>query len=123
MALSYSVLARGHLGPNRAELIAITFDSSYPSNGESIAAADIGFTHVVAAFSESTSTGRLVQYDRTNKKFVVYNPVTAHTHVENTAASYTQNATTAAATAGVATDVPNATDLSALVAAVLVIGW
>lgn len=56
--------------------------------------------------------GYTFQYDETNKKLKIFNPTIAHTHTENTAAAYVQNAITSANTVGPGTEVENATSLT-----------
>lgn len=151
MAITHNNLVSTVIGNKRFKFVETTFDSSYPTGGESITAADFDLTSidavVVLGASGVAAAGRFFQWDRANSKLLAYNPVTAHTHtapaftgggththVENTAGAYAQNAVTAAgtetgtvaaiaaATAGAATEVPNTTNLSTVVVHLLVLG-
>ena len=115
----------------------IAFGSSYPTGGELATAITRYFRSCSQIICEQGG-GFLFVFDKVNKKIKVLHPTkaitpagtnadeSAHTHTENTAASYTQNATTGAGSAhghaftGTAvaaqagTEVPNAADLSEL---------
>lgn len=150
MAITHSNLVSTVVGNKRLKFVETTLDSSYPTGGESIAPSDFDLTSidavVVLGATGVAAAGRFFQWDRANSKIVAFNPVTAHTHtapaftggghthVENTGGLYTQNAATAsgtetgtvaaiaAATAGAATEVANATNLSTVVVHLLVLG-
>tara|TARA_R100000234_G_C4849208_1_gene114401 strand:+ start:90 stop:425 length:336 start_codon:yes stop_codon:yes gene_type:complete len=59
--------------PSKFTIKRVQFDSSYPTGGESLSAADLGFTalHMVIVQAEST-LGYVAQYDYTNEKIEVY---------------------------------------------------
>lgn len=125
MAISHSILDSFVAGNKRVVYTETTFDSSYPTGGEAIAASDFGLTTIssviVLGGTGVAAAARFFQWDRANSKIVAYNPVTGHTHtapafagdapvftgaapaftgtththVENTAGAYAQNATTA----------------------------
>jgi hypothetical protein len=151
--MALGITMRGHnvVGNRRQTIATIAFDSSYPTGGEPLTARNIGLG-IVDSVEIPSAAGYLFEYDYTNSKVKVFYPrpaytpggtVTApvftgtaivdHTHTENTAAAYTQNATTVgagahtpagtnsapaftgtASSASVAAEVPDATDLSAL---------
>lgn len=81
----------------------ITFDSSYPTGGESLTAGELGFSELFFVLPSPRASGYVVQYDYANGTLKVY--------VEE-----------AVAAGGPLVEVANATDLSALVVDVLVIG-
>lgn len=109
MALTYTEATRMVIGDRKMVITKVTFDSSYPTGGEAIAPSDVGLSQIDAIFSEN-GLGYQFVYDRTAAKIKVRTPVAAvaahthtgaaHTHTENTAASYTQNAVTASTTPG-----------------------
>ena len=93
-------------GRHRTRHVVVTFDSSYPTGGESFTPADVGlaeFDIVLVSPDSNAAGGHTVQYDYTAKKFKVY--------VEE-----------AVAAGGPLLEIANATDLSTLVIRVLCIG-
>lgn len=65
------------LGNLKARLWDVTFDDSYPTGGEPLPAAQLGFTRVIAVLPELAvesdySTSIPVAYDRENEKLVAY---------------------------------------------------
>lgn len=97
MALTISNRVETVFGNKRAITCDIAFDSSYPTGGESLTAADLGMSIIDFCIAEPKG-GRAFVYDRANSKLLAYNSaaIATHVHVENTAGSYTQNADTAA---------------------------
>ena len=91
----------------------VDFDSSYPTGGESLTPSQLGLETVAFLIAESKS-GYTFEYDYTNKKLKAFTSTAAHTHTENTSATYVQNATTSSSAAAAASEVANATDLSAV---------
>lgn len=87
-------------GGQRARLVKITFDASYPTGGEALTAADCGLT-TIDEFLAHAAGGRVFEYDYTNAKLLAY-----------------QSAGSAAALA----QVPDTTDLALVVTRALVIG-
>lgn len=72
MALSHNILTQTVSGDKRVVYTETTFDSSYPTGGEAIAASDFGLTKI--EFVQATSgpaAGGLVTWDRTNSKLLV----------------------------------------------------
>lgn len=126
MALSHTDLIRTVVGNKRMVVTETSFDSSYPTGGEAITAANLGLQEIQAVVilgtQSNAASARVFVWDRTNSKLMAYNPAAGHTHTENTAASYTQNATTASSTAAAAGEVANTTDLSAVKVNLLVFG-
>ncbi len=113
MALTITIKSLTVIGNKRSSTGYIAFDSSYPTGGESLVPRNIGLS-VIDSISFEPNSGYFFQYDYTNKKVKVYYPTASHTHTENTAASYTQNATTASSSAAAGSEVANGTNLSAL---------
>lgn len=104
MALSFSEVVKTTLGHKRLVVTKATFDSSYPTGGEALAAADIGLQEINAIFAELGDTGYVIRHDKTNGKLMAY-------YGDNNNASD-----------GPLIEVPNATNLSTLDVHLLVIG-
>lgn len=81
-------------------MVAITFDASYATGGEALTADDLGLSSIDFVSVEPAS-GYLFEYDYTNAKVLAYR---------------------CAAAAGAHTQVPNATNLSAVSTRALVVG-
>ena len=60
----------------RPVLVEIAFDSSYPTGGESLTAADVGLSEIEAVFVESQD-GLVFAYDYANEKLLAYEAGTA----------------------------------------------
>lgn len=95
MALTTSVLTRVSIGTKRMIVARVTFDSSYPTGGETLNLSDIGMRDVECILTDGAE-GYHLKWDKTNSKLLVYSSA--------------------------ATQVTNATDLSALDAVVAFIG-
>lgn len=121
MALTLSQKHNLVVGNKRLTVTNVTFDSSYPTGGEPVTAADFGLSVLDLVLIQPPS-GFLVEFDSTNSKLVVRNSTAGHTHTENTAATYTQNAATNASSAVAASEVANATSLATLTAVVMALG-
>jgi hypothetical protein len=110
-------IVRGVAPPLNTLIVPIAFDSAYPTGGYPFKPSDVGLNDFRFIKCENP-TGYRVWYDKTNKTLVVASPSasvpahthtipdhthtsTPHSHTENTAATYTQNATTASTTPGV----------------------
>lgn len=93
-------------GRHRVRLVTVTFDSSYPTGGESFTPADVGLSQIDAVFVSPDSNaagGHTVQYDYTAETLKVY--------VEE-----------AVAAGGPLLEIAAASNLSTLVVRVFVIG-
>lgn len=89
----------------RCNIVDITFDSSYPTGGESLTRQDLGMdSEVLMVLPQLGDTGYVVLYDRTNSKLMAYMG-------DNNNASD-----------GPLIEVANTTDLSTLDVRLLVIG-
>jgi len=137
--MSLGITIKGHniVGNIRQTIATINFDSSYPTGGEPLSARNLALG-VVDNLQVFPKNGYIFEYDYTNSKLKAYHPraaitntlavstpVLAHasgaTAVTSSAATV-PNHTAAACTitgvagiaAGVGTEVPNTTDLSAL---------
>ena len=55
-------------GGPELRFIDITFDDSYPTGGEAITAANIGFTTIYAVFPPASLGGCVLEWDKTNSK-------------------------------------------------------
>lgn len=63
------------LGPMRLRIVDITFDASYPTNGEALTQAQLGFQSVAGVIQVSSSAAPptvLAAYDVTNEKLKAY---------------------------------------------------
>lgn len=102
-AVDVDSLAYDTWGRQRTRVMQITFDSSYPTGGESFTAAMAGMAEVKGVFLSPLASGYMVQWDRANAKLQVF--------VEE-----------AVAAGGPLLEVADTTDLSALVVVALVVG-
>ena len=85
---------RGVPGDMQYRVFEITFDDSYVTSGEPMAAADIGFSKIEFITFAGGDSGYVFDYDFTNSKVIVYR---------------------AAGSAAALQQVPNTTDLSAVI--------
>jgi hypothetical protein len=78
MALALTKVAASTFGNKRVRVYDITFDSSYPTGGESLTAADVGLKKIEQVLSDagaknSAGTSMVpVRYDYTNSKLQGY---------------------------------------------------
>tara|TARA_R100000084_G_scaffold105454_1_gene62892 strand:- start:92 stop:415 length:324 start_codon:yes stop_codon:yes gene_type:complete len=63
---------QGVMGDIRYTIKDITFDDSYPSNGEAITAADFGLEEIFIVLISQKSDGYVTQFDYSNSKFEIY---------------------------------------------------
>jgi|SRR5688572_22743211 len=82
MALTIARLAENiplGRGDKAVGFFQVTFDNSYPTGGEAIAASDFGFDSIDFADVNSRSdvTGKTVAWDRANSKLLVYTDLAA----------------------------------------------
>lgn len=111
-------------GPSKTldwRMIEITFDSAYPTGGYPLAPADVDMAKIVGVTC-LPANGYTFDYDYANSKLKCWRTA-SHTHTENTAAAYTQNASTASSGAGPMSEVPNNTNLSTVTCRALVWGY
>jgi hypothetical protein len=99
----------------------ITLDTSYPTGGSPGVAALLGLNTVFAVIVLHTK-GLDHEYNKGVDTLRSYNSMPAHSHTENTAVAYTQNAVTAAVAASAGPEVANGTNLSAITVDVLAFG-
>lgn len=72
MAASVSVVQElGPEGPNVAKIVTVTMDSSYPTGGESVTAANLGLSRIVQ-FSLEPNAGYVPEYNHANSKVKVF---------------------------------------------------
>lgn len=87
MALAFAKLTAvknqpQQFGQLKASLVTITFDSSYPDNGEAVTAGNFGLNKLIAviplgfARSSDGSTAVNVTFDATNSKLIAYESAT-----------------------------------------------
>lgn len=67
MALDIDIVKRTVDGASRVVFADVTFDSSYPTDGEPLDADDLGFSSEID-FLDGAGGGIVVDYDYTNKK-------------------------------------------------------
>jgi len=93
----------GVMGNMRYRIVTVTLSSSYPTNGESLTATDLGFERIamVVVGSDANTGGYIPQYDYTAEKLLMYE---------------------AGADAAQLDEVANTTDLSAEVVRIAVYG-
>jgi hypothetical protein len=103
MAISASQVFVNRAGKKRQAVTLVTMDSSYPTGGEAITAAQLGLATVDVAMC-TTNTGHVAQYDKDNAKIKLYY------------ADYD------AVADGALIEVPAATDVSAVVVTVMAFG-
>jgi hypothetical protein len=113
----------------------ITFDSSYPTGGESLSKSDLGFSTSVETFVASPNGGLVFEYDFTNSKLEAFYPSGGSATPASLAApavtvpSGATAVTSSAAqpnlveTAGVAKEVGNTTDLSTITTYFIAFGY
>jgi len=113
----------------------ITFDSSYPTGGESLSKSDLGFSTSVETFVASPNGGLVFEYDFTNSKLEAFYPsggsatpaslaapaVTVHSGATAVTSSAAQP--NLVETAGVAKEVGNTTDLSTITTYFIAFGY
>lgn len=74
MALGFNIVDRGAAGDLFYRVVDITMDNAYPSGGWPIAAKDVGFGTngvILLVHAMGMTSGRLLEWDQTNKKFMV----------------------------------------------------
>ena len=113
----------------------ITFDSSYPTGGESLSKSDLGFSSSVETFVASPNGGLIFEYDFTNSKLEAFYPTGGSATPASLAApavtvpAGATGVTSSAAqpnlteTAGIAAEVGNTTDLSTIVTNFVAFGY
>jgi hypothetical protein len=50
----------------------LTFDSSYPTGGEAITAANVGMNRAIDRIHFNAASGYVFEYDKTNQKVLAY---------------------------------------------------
>ena len=121
MALTFTEKKRAKLGNAYAISADITFDSSYPTGGESLAASAFGLNNIDIMLCE-TASGYMFQYDYANAKLKAFYPRAALTGslvVAESAATLTGD-TDVAAAAGA--EVTSTADLHTITTRVMAIG-
>ena len=73
MALTVSITSSSVFGDRQARFATVTLDSSYPTGGEALSAAQLNLAQLdeVVIHSANVATKRAV-WDRTNSKILVY---------------------------------------------------
>lgn len=123
MALTIAITRTERMGRMKYVTGTIAFDSSYPTGGESLTAANVNL-NVIKDLSAQPSGGLIFSYDMTNKKLLAYqptggggtNPTTLQApKVSGGAASASAvDATTPTIVPGIAKECANTADLSAI---------
>lgn len=112
MALTVDIIRLSKTSTLYVAIADITFDNSYPTGGEYLDPSVFGFGTIVLCLPQSGS-GYAFEFDHTTTSLKAYRSA-GHTHTENTAASYAQNATTASAGVGALSENSNPTALSGI---------
>lgn len=99
----------GAVGNNRGARVSITTTGNYATGGYAVAIT--GMSHVNLLIPEQAG-GVIWRFDEPTQKLLAYHPTAAHTHTENTAGAYAQNATTAASAVAVGTEYTNGVALA-----------
>ena len=121
MALTFTEKKRAKLGNAYAVSADITFDSSYPTGGEALAASAFGLNNIDIMLCE-TALGYMFQYDYANAKLKAFYPRAALSGslvVAESAATLTGD-TDVAAAAGA--EVTSTADLHTITTRVMAIG-
>ena len=121
MAVTFTEKKRAKLGNAYAVSADITFDSSYPTGGEALAASAFGLNNIDIMLCE-TASGYMFQYDYANAKLKAFYPRAALTGslvVAESAATLTGD-TDVAAAAGA--EVTSTADLHTITTRVMAIG-
>lgn len=121
MALTITQKKRAKMGNAYAVAADVTFDSSYPTGGEALAASVFGLNSIDIMLCE-TAGGYMFQYDYANAKLKAFYPraaLTGSLAVAESAATLTGDTDVAAA---VGAEVGNATDLHTVTVRVMAIG-
>lgn len=71
MAISSSDIERTVFGNKRVVVASVTFDSSYPTGGEAVAASDFGLSSIDVILPFPLSN-RIAVWDATNSKVLLY---------------------------------------------------
>lgn len=135
MALTFTEKKRVKMGNAYAVAASITFDDSYPTGGEALAASAFGLNEVTLMLCE-TASGYMFQYDYANAKLKAYYPRAAVSgtlaaDVAEGATPVTSSAANGAivtltgnpaVAAGAGAEVTNATNLSSVTVRAMAIG-
>lgn len=135
MALAFASQKEGVAGDLRYWSGTITFDSSYPTGGEAITAANFGFGSTIFILSMNGASGVVPVFDRANLKIMVYFPTggagTSPATLANAAGGLAAGATPVTSTAatgvvaltpGVGIEVGSTCNLATLVIQVFAMG-
>lgn len=112
--LTVNVLKRSMFGNYRVAVADVTFDDSYPANGEPLDPQKFGL-HTFELVQTSVSGGYLFEMDYDNNKLKVMAPTSAHIHTET-------GTDTAANAIEPAEEVADQTDLAAVTVRVVAMG-
>lgn len=131
MALTVAIKNRLKMGNAYAVAADVTFDSSYPTNGEALAAGTFGLNNISLMLAE-TASGYMFQYDYTNAKLKAFYPRAAvagtlavaagETPVTSSAANGAILSGNPAVAAAAGAEVTNAANLGTVTTRVLAIG-
>lgn len=78
MALTVAVTRRVVAGDQNIVVGTLAFDSSYPTGGESLTAANLGLRTIDLVLLQQSTVGFTYAYDYTNSKVLVYSQGYAH---------------------------------------------
>ena len=95
MPASVSVVKKNKFGNGYAVTANVTFDDSYPTNGEALTAQQFGLT-VLDFVLPSPAAGYIFEFDHSNKKLKAFTPVGDHTHKFRTGSTAAADVTSGA---------------------------
>lgn len=131
MAATVSIVKRLKMGNAKASIVDITFDSSYPTGGESVTPEQCGMG-VIQVFAAEPKSGYSFEYDRSAEKLKAYVPVNAVAGDGTADANNTlmKSATGTVEVAGTGTafqvagaEVADTTNLSTITTRAFIVGW
>lgn len=131
MAANVAIVKRLKMGNAKASIVDITFDSSYPTGGESVTPQQVGL-EVIQSFICEPNGGYIFEYVRSTKKLKAFVPVNAVAGDGVSGANNTlmKSATGTVEVAGTGTafqlpaaEVADKTDLHTIVTRAIVLGW
>ncbi len=131
MALTFTKQKEGVAGDLRYWSGTILFDSSYPTGGEAITAANFGFGSTIYILSMNPNGGVVPEFDKTNSKIKAYYPTGGATTAPSTLAAplvtagsttVTSTSATGVLTPGIGKDVGSTADLSTITFQVFALG-
>lgn len=95
MSASVTIKKRGKFGNGFIVIADVTFDSSYPTNGEALTAQQFGLAALDFVLP-SPASGYIFEFDHANSKLKAFTPVGDHTHKFRTGSTAAADSTSGA---------------------------